>query len=118
MPSFSWPTVVISGPRLTTPPAVADRIAGLVSGAVLVSLPTAGHSILDTREPAALQILTEVCAGRIERLSGQGEELDRLPVRPGLWLMGSAIEVAARIEAVLPVALPRLLPRLLRSTTS
>lgn len=119
MPSFSWPTVVISGGRdLTTPPAVADRIAGLVSSAVLVSLPTAGHSILDTREQAALQIVTEVCAGRFEGLSGQGEELDRLPVRPGLWLMGSAIEVAARIEAVLPVALPRLLPRLLKSTTS
>lgn len=114
LPSFDWPTVVISGGRdLTTPPAVADRIVGLVSGSVLVSLPTAGHSILDSREPAALRIVTEVCAGRVEGLPDQAEELDRLPSRPALWLMGSAIEVAARIEATLPGALPRLLSRLL-----
>ena len=36
MPKFTWPTVVVSGGRdLTTPPAVADRIASLVPGAVL-----------------------------------------------------------------------------------
>lgn len=119
MPSFGWPTVVISGGRdLTTPPAVADRIAGLVPDAVLVGLPTAGHSILDTREPAALVIAVEVSAGRADGLAARGEELDGLPVRPELWLMGSAIEVAARIEAILPGALPRLLPRLLKGTTS
>ena len=32
--------------------------------------------------------------------------------------MGSAIEVAARVEAVLPGALQRLLPRLLNSASS
>jgi proline iminopeptidase len=119
MPRFCWPTVVISGGRdLTTPPAVAHRIAGLVPGAALVELPTAGHSILDTREQAALRIAAEVCSGRIADLPGEGADLDRLPVRPELWLMGSAIEVAARIEAVLPGALQRLLPRLLNSATS
>ena len=119
MPRFRWPTVVISGGRdLTTPPAVANRIAELVPDAALVGLPTAGHSILDTRERAALRIAAEVCAGRIADLPAQGEDLDRLPVRPELWLMGSAIEVAARIEAVLPGALQRLLPRLLNSASS
>jgi pimeloyl-ACP methyl ester carboxylesterase len=119
MPRFSWPTVVISGGRdLTTPPAVANRIAELVPDAELVALPTAGHSILDTREQAALRIAAEVCAGRTADLPAQGEDLDRLPVRPELWLMGSAIEVAARIEAVLPGALQRLLPRLLNSASS
>ena len=119
MPRFCWPTVVISGGRdLTTPPAVAHLIADLVPGAALVELPTAGHSILDTREQAALRIAAEVCSGRIADLPGEGADLDRLPVRPELWLMGSAIEVAARIEAVLPGALQRLLPRLLNSATS
>ena len=61
MPKFAWPTVVISGGRdLTTPPAVAHRIASLVPDAVLVELPTAGHSVLDTRERAALEIVKAV----------------------------------------------------------
>ena len=67
MPKFTWPTAVISGGRdLTTPPAVADRIAELIPGAVLVRLPTAGHSVLDTREQAALRIAAEVCDGGAE----------------------------------------------------
>ena len=119
MPDFCWPTVVISGGRdLTTPPAVADRVAELLPDAALVVLPTAGHSILDTREQAALRIAAGVCAGRSEDLPAAGMDLDQLPVRPELWLMGSAIEVAARIEAMLPGALQRLLPRLLSSATS
>ena len=61
MPKFAWPTVVISGGRdLITPPAVADRIASLVPAAVLMRLPTAGHSVLDTRERAALAIIDAV----------------------------------------------------------
>ncbi len=119
MPDFDWPTVVVSGGRdLTTPPAVADRIAELIPGAALVVLPTAGHSILDTREQAALRIAADVLAGRSEDLPAAGADLDELPIRPELWLMGSAIEVAARIEAVLPGALQRLLPRLVNGATS
>ena len=68
MPKFTWPTVVVSGGQdLTTPPAVADRIAGLVPGAVLVRLPTMGHSALDTKEGAALRIAAVVTAGRPAR---------------------------------------------------
>ena len=119
MPEFRWPTVVVSGGRdLTTPPAVADRIADLVPDAALVVLPTAGHSILDTREQAALRIAADVCDGRVRDLPAEGSDLDRLPVRPELWLLGSAIEVAARIEAMLPGALQRILPRLVNGTTS
>jgi pimeloyl-ACP methyl ester carboxylesterase len=111
MPEFGWPTAVISGGRdLITPPAVADRIAELLADPVLVRLPTAGHSILDTRERAALRIAAAVCEGRAGDLSAQEQALDELPVPPELRLMGWAIEAAAWVESALPPA-PRLLPR-------
>lgn len=112
MPLFTWPTVVVSGGRdLTTPPAVAERIADLIPGAALVRLPTAGHSVLDTRERAALRIAADTCAGLTSRLPAQGEALDRLPVAPAVRLMGLAIESAARVEAAVPAALRRLMGR-------
>ncbi len=78
MPKFTWPTVVISGGRdLTTPPAVAERIAGLMPGAVLVRLPTTGHSVLDTKERAALRIAAAV-SGRPDRHArGAGDGVGR-----------------------------------------
>lgn len=110
MPTFGWPTVVISGGRdLITPPAVADRIAELIPDSALVRLATAGHSILDTREAAALRIAAQVCAGPITDLPGMGPALDELPPPPELRLMGWAIEAGARIEGALPGAVPRLL---------
>jgi pimeloyl-ACP methyl ester carboxylesterase len=111
MPEFGWPTVVISGGRdLITPPAVADRIAELLADPTLVRLPTAWHSILDTRERAALRIAAAVCEGRAGDLPAQEQALDELPVPPELKLMGWAIEAAAWVESALPPA-PRLLPR-------
>ena len=110
MPMFKWPTAVISGGRdLITPPAVADRIAELIPAASLVRLATAGHSILDTREAAALRIAAKVCAGQAADLPAIGAELDELPMRPELRWMGWAIEAGARIEGALPAAVPRLL---------
>jgi pimeloyl-ACP methyl ester carboxylesterase len=110
MPSFRWPTVVISGGNdLITPPAVAERIAGLVPDSALVRLPTAGHSILDTREQAALRIAKTVCAGRADDLPAEGAELDLLPAPPELQVIEWAIQAAARVEGLLPPAVPRLL---------
>jgi pimeloyl-ACP methyl ester carboxylesterase len=110
MPMFTWPTAVISGGRdLCTPPVVADRIAGLIPDAVLVRLATAGHSILDTREAAALRIATQVCAGRTADLPAAGADLDKLPPPLQLRLIGGAIEAAARVEGALPGVLVRLL---------
>jgi len=112
MPRFGWPTVVISGGRdLTTPPAVAERIADLVPGAVLVRLATTGHSVLDTKESAALRIAGLVADGRYAGLPGQAASLDNLPNRPALRLMVSAIAAAARVEAALPEVVPRLVHR-------
>jgi pimeloyl-ACP methyl ester carboxylesterase len=112
MPKFTWPTVVLSGGRdLTTPPAVADKIASLVPGAVLVRLPTAGHSVLDTRERAALKVAKAVCDGRIQDLQTKATALDALPsswvVRLGVALIGAA----AVIESLIPAALPRAIHR-------
>jgi hypothetical protein len=86
---------------------VADRIAALIPGAVLVRLPTAGHSVLDTREEAGLLIAAEVCDGDTETLKGRGDELDALAARPAMRLTGSAVSAAARIEAALPRVVQR-----------
>jgi pimeloyl-ACP methyl ester carboxylesterase len=103
MPKFGWPTVIISGGRdLTTPPAIAERIATLVPDAVLVSMPTAGHSVLDSRERAALAVIDAVRNGAAEQLSAIAPELDTLPGRTGLRLAMSAIAAAAACESVLP----------------
>lgn len=104
MPRFDWPTVVISGGRdLTTPPAVAREVASLIPGATLVRLPTAGHSVLDTRERAALRIARAVARGDIARLPSQAAELDELPVNPALRLLFSWVGAAASVERALPL---------------
>lgn len=103
MPEFTWPTAIISGGRdLTTPPSVAERIAELVPAAALVGLPTAGHSVLDTRETAALRIAAAVCAGAAADLAGRGVALDEVPARPAMRAVAAAVEAAVRLEAVLP----------------
>ncbi|WP_204806730.1 alpha/beta fold hydrolase [Mycobacterium riyadhense] len=103
MPQFRWPTVVVAGGRdLITPPAVAERIASLVPDAVLLSLPTMGHSAVDFREPAALAIASAVCRGDIDGLAEQAPMLDALPPRLALRLLWKAIQVVATVEHALP----------------
>ena len=103
MPGFAWPTAIVSGGRdLTTPTAVAERIAALIPADALVLLPTAGHSVLDTRERAALEIAAAVCAGETAYLSARGAALDELAAPPAMRVTGAAVSAAARIEAVLP----------------
>ena len=112
MPRFAWPTVVVSGGRdLTTPPAIADRIASLIPGAVLVRLPTAGHSVLDSRERAALQIAKAVSDNRVDTLPARAAALDALPGGPALRLMVAVIGAAVAIESVLPRFVPRIVQR-------
>ncbi len=109
MPKFSWPTVVISGGRdLTTPPEVADRVAELIPRSVLVRLETTGHSVLDSKERAALRIMSTVAAGRAVTLPAQAAALDAMPAPPALRLMVGAIGTAARVEAALPEVVPKL----------
>ena len=77
MPRFTWPTVVLSGGRdLTTPPAVAERVAALIPGATLVRLPSAAHSVIDFRERAAFEVIAAVTRGEHDRLPQRCDELD------------------------------------------
>ena len=108
MPEFTWPTVVISGGRdLTTPRAVADRIVELIPDAVLVDLPTAGHSVIDTKERSALDVVQAVYAGSTSELPGRSKELDAAPSPLGVRLLKKAISAAAAAESVVPSVVPR-----------
>jgi proline iminopeptidase len=105
MPRFTWPTVVLSGGRdLTTPPAVAEQVAALVPGAVLVRLPSAAHSVIDFRERAAFEVIAAVQRGEQDTLRLRGDQLDSLPTHPVLRLLVSAIAAASAVENALPAA--------------
>jgi pimeloyl-ACP methyl ester carboxylesterase len=103
MPTFAWPTAVVSGSRdLTTPPALADKVAELIPDAALVRMPTTAHSVLDTRERAALEIATAAVNGTIHDLPGRAEELDALPANLELRALVGAITAATAVESLLP----------------
>ncbi|MGZ5364809.1 MAG: alpha/beta fold hydrolase [Mycobacterium sp.] len=112
MPKFTWLTVVISGGRdLITPPTVAERVTSLIPNSVLVNLPTAGHSIVDLRESAALDIVGAVYDGTFETLPEREADLDSKPaglaVRALIW----GIEAAATLESAVPAVVPRAVRR-------
>ena len=108
MPNFTWPTVIISGGRdLTTPRAVACRIAELIPDSVLVEMPSSGHSIVDVKERSALDIVKAVYAGEIAELPGRSDELDAVPSLLSVRLLKRAITAAAVAESVVPSAVPR-----------
>ena len=112
MPKFSWPTVVISGGRdLITPRAVAEEIVSLIPDSVLVELATAGHSAIDVRERAALDIVGAVYDGETGRLPDREKELDAKPGGLGIRLLVGAIGTAAAVESALPAVVPRVVQR-------
>ena len=116
MPKFGWPTVVISGGRdLITPPAVADRIASLIPGAVLVRLASAGHSAIDLRERAALDIIKATYDGATLGLPARARKLDAAPGGLGVRLVIWAIAGAAAVEKAVPAAVPRSVHRVTAS---
>ena len=108
MPGFTWPTVVISGGRdLTTPRVVACRIADLIPDSVLVEMPTTGHSIIDTKERSALDIVAAVYAGEMSELPSRSAELDAVPSLLSVRLLKRLITAASVAESVVPSAVPR-----------
>lgn len=93
MPSFDWPTVVLSGERdLRTPPPVAREAARLIPGSLLLPLADTGHSALDTHQLAALEAVYAVRDG----------ELDQLPDRVvALRRRGTSRHIATMVRASL-----------------
>jgi pimeloyl-ACP methyl ester carboxylesterase len=116
MREFSWPTVIISGGRdLITPPAVARRISSLIPGAVLVNLATAGHSAIDLRERAALDIIKATCDGTCSGLPARAKKLDSAPGGLGVRMLIWGIAAAAAVEKAVPAAVPRTVQRVTAS---
>ena len=74
-------------------------------------LATAGHSVLDSREPAALQIARAFSDNRIDSLPVRAAALDALPGRPPIRLMMAAIGAAAVVESIVPEIVPRIVQR-------
>ncbi|MGV0873454.1 alpha/beta hydrolase [Mycolicibacterium sp. XJ879] len=108
MPNFRWPTVVVCGGRdLITPPAVARRIASLIPDAVLVTLATAGHSIVDSRERAALDIIDALYAGWARGLPARSATLDSRPPGLGIRALLWGMAAATALESALPGAAPQ-----------
>jgi pimeloyl-ACP methyl ester carboxylesterase len=112
MPKFTWPTCVISGARdLTTPPAIARRIVELIPDSVFVEVPGVGHSLIDTKERAALDVIKAVNDARINELPCRTAQLgsapDALSVRLLLWAIG----LGAVVESAVPAAVPRMVRR-------
>lgn len=113
MPRFSWPTAVISGGRdLITPRAVAEKIGALIPDSVLVELPTAGHSAIDVRERAALDVVEALYNGDVGGLAARAEELDAVPASAGIRLLVGALGAAAAVESFVPAAIPRVVQRI------
>jgi hypothetical protein len=116
MPSFCWPTAVISGGRdLVTPRAVAQRIVSLLPDAALVELPTAGHSVIDTRERTALDVVKSVYAGQLHELPSRSAQLDNEPGGIGVRLLVRVIGAAAVAESAVPSVVPRVVRRVTTS---
>jgi proline iminopeptidase len=116
MPNFTWPTVVISGGRdLITPPQVAHRIASLIPDAVLVNLATAGHSAIDLRERAVLDIVKALYDGTGDGLPARAAALDATPGGRGVRLLVWGVAAAAAVESALPAAITRAVQRVTAS---
>jgi proline iminopeptidase len=116
MPNFTWPTVVVSGGRdLITPSTVARRITSLIPNSVLITLPTAGHSVVDLRESAALEIVNAIYEDSLESVSELGAALDSKPAGLAVRALAWGIGAAASAESALPAVVPRTVRRITAS---
>ena len=103
LPSFRWPTAVVSGERdLRTPRPVAERIVELIPDAVLVPLAGTGHSALDTHQTAAFHVAHAVHAKAHRHLPGLADRIAALPRRGPTQLFGPLVTAAVTTEEWLP----------------
>jgi proline iminopeptidase len=96
LPAFDFPVLVLSGDRdLRAPRPVAEEIARLAPGGVLIDLPDHGHSALDTHMNAVLAAAEAVAAGREAELAWQPERFASLPKAGGPSLLAGHLLAAA-----------------------
>jgi len=70
-------------------------------------MPTTGHSIIDTKERSALDIVAAVYSGEMSQLPSRSAELDAVPSLLSVRLLKRLITAASVAEAVVPSAVPR-----------
>ncbi len=100
LPGFTWPVAVVSGERdLRAPRPLAEEIAALAPGAVLVPLRDTGHSALDTHRSAALVVAAAVTAGTHHRLPALADRLAALPRRGSSVALGPVIRARIALAA-------------------
>ncbi|TWH22273.1 alpha/beta fold hydrolase [Prauserella rugosa] len=98
LPTFGWPTAVVSGGRdLRTPRPIADRAVSLLPHATLVDLPGVGHSAMDTHQLAALHVAHHVRLGDLDGLARRSRRIEALPRRGPSGILGPAIRTAVRL---------------------
>jgi proline iminopeptidase len=103
IPTFGWPTAVISGARdIRTPRPVAERVVELAPDAVLVPLPDLGHSALDTHPLAALHVAHAVAEGAHRRLPDLARRIAVLPRRAMSGHLGAIIAAGLALERWAP----------------
>lgn len=103
LPTFSWPTAVVSGSRdLRSPRAVAREVVDLVPGATLVQLTGVGHSALDTHPRAALHVARDLIEGTRQDLPTYGERLSELHRPLASRALGLLIAVGLTVGGRVP----------------
>ena len=90
-------------------------IGTLIPGAVLVNLATAGHSAIDLRERAVLDIVKAMYDGSIDGLPARAATLDSTPGGLGIRLLVWGVAAAGALEQALPAAVPRAVQRVTTS---
>jgi proline iminopeptidase len=99
LPTFDWPTAVVSGARdVRTPRPVAERVVELAPDAVLVPVPDLGHSALDTHPLAALHVAHAVAEGAHRRLPDLIPRIAALPRRAMSGHLGAIIAAGLALE--------------------
>jgi len=82
---------------------------------VLVTLATAGHSAIDLRERAALDIVKALYDGASDGLPARAAKLDSTPSGLVVRLLVWGIAAAGALEQALPAAVPRTVQRVTAS---
>ncbi|MEE1619490.1 alpha/beta fold hydrolase [Brachybacterium sp. J153] len=129
VPPFAWealdvhalsrtitaPTLVLVGSEdLITPPCISRALAERIDGAVLLEIPRARHSLLDTRSQVAQIALRWSAAGAASLLPQHAAALATLPAAPVDLALSKGLQLALAAERLSPWRLRRESARALR----